>query len=138
MTMTEIAKIANELTDEDYATALILNFVNQAIARINTTLSAKLPLFTTSNTPYTAISQNWILMLFIPYAAYSIKINDGSLNEADRFKQEFESNFLLLEENKFKAIPEAFRDEYFGGIYQMDTSKGMNVGWFNKSKDGGF
>jgi len=138
MTMTDIAKLANEITDEDYSTALILGFVNQSIARINTTLNAKLPFFTSSNVNYTALSQSWIMMLFVPYAAYSIKTNDGSLNEADRFRQEYEVNFRLLEENRFKAIPEVFREEQFGGMYQMDTTLGVNVGWFNKKTGGDF
>jgi hypothetical protein len=132
MTLNDIAIQANSLADENYSTTIIKGYVNSSIARINATLNARLPMFTDVNTDYTALSDDWITLLFIPYAAYGIKTNDGSLNEADRFRNEFEINFRLLEENRFKAIPEAYRDTHFGGIYQIDTTVGLNVGWFKK------
>lgn len=132
MTLNDIAREANSLADENYPTTTIKGYVNSSIARINATLNARLPMFTDVTTDYTALSDDWVNLLFIPYAAYGIKTNDGSLNEADRFRGEFESNFRLLEENRFKAIPEVYRDPNFGGIYQMDTTVGLNIGWFKK------
>jgi hypothetical protein len=136
MTLVDITKLANEATDENYSSELVKGFINQAIARINATLDAKLPFFSVSTDPYLGLSDNWIMLLLIPYAAFSIKTNDGSLNEASLFRQEYEVNFRLLEENRFKAIPEVYRNSNFGGIYQMDTSIGMNVGWFKKNSGG--
>lgn len=137
MTLNQIATAANNLCDENYSATLILEFVNQAIARINATINAKLPVFTALDVDYTAINDNWQRLLFISYASYAIKTNDGSLNEADRFRRDFETNFNLLQENRLKAIPTAYQDTYFGGIYQVDTTVGINVGWFKKDKTNG-
>lgn len=135
MTITEIATHANNITDENYSNSMIMGFVNQAVAKTNATLHAQLPLFTSVDTTYTAINDNWQYLLFVIYAAYSIKANDGSLNEADRLKREFEANFNLLQENRFKAIATAYQDEYFGGVYQMDTTVGLNTGWFGNDNN---
>lgn len=136
MTISEIAVLANQLTDENYSTDLITGYVNQAIARINATLNAKLPMFTNADTDFVALSDDWVYLLFVQYAAYAIKANDGSLNEADRFITQYETNFRLLEENRYNAIAEAYRGTHFGNIYRMDTSVGINVGWFSKGNKG--
>jgi hypothetical protein len=136
MTLNDITTLANNVTDENYSAQLIIGYVNQAIARINATLDATLPVFTAIDVDYTALNDNWIRLLFVTYASYAIKANDGSLNEADRFRNEFETNFRLLEENRFKAIPTAYQGTEFGGVYRMDTSVGINVGWFSKSNSG--
>jgi hypothetical protein len=136
MTISQIAVLANQITDESYSTELITGFVNQVIARINVTFDATLPMFLSADTDFVALSDNWVYLLFVEYAAYAIKANDGSLNEADRFRNQFETNFRLLEENRFKAIAEPFRGPSFGGIYRMDTSVGINTGWFTKRNNG--
>jgi hypothetical protein len=136
MTLNDITILANNVTDENYSSQIIIGFVNQAIARINATLDSNLPVFTSFDVDYTALNDNWIRLLFVTYASYGIKANDGSLNEADRLRQEFEVNFRLLEENRFKAIPVAYQGEQFGGVYRMDTSLGINVGWFVKRNNG--
>lgn len=135
MTLNDITTLANNVTDENYSPQIIIGFVNHAIARINATLDSTLPVFTAIDVDYTALNDNWIRLLFVTYASYAIKANDGSLNEADRFRQEFEGNFRLLEENRFKAIPTAYQGTQFGGVYRMDTSLGVNVGWFAKRDD---
>lgn len=136
MTINEITLLANNITDENYSPQVIIGYVNQVIARINATFDALLPFFTNFDTDYTSLNDNWVRLLFVIHAAYAIKANDGSLNEADRFRQEFEGNFRLLEENRFKSIPLAFQGTQFGGVYHMDTSLAINVGWFAKRNDG--
>lgn len=139
MTISEIAVLANQATDENYSVNLITGYVNQAIARINVTLDANFPLFLSADYDFVALSDSWIHLLFVTYASYAIKMNDGSLNEADRYRNEFENNFRLLEENKFKAVPTSYRGENFGNMYYMKADNGINVGWFtsrNKNEDG--
>lgn len=130
MTINEITQLANNMTDENYASSLILGFVNQVIARINVTMDANLPVYLDTTTNYTALNDSWQRMLFVSYASYAIKANDGSLNEADRFRNEFETSFRLLEENKFKAIVTTYRGDNFGNMYYMKADNGINVGWF--------
>ena len=143
MTLAEITTLANNITDENYEASLIKGYVNYVIARINVTLDATLPYFTdyvSSNYPTAALSENYQRLLFVSYASYAIKANDGSLNEADRFRSEFESSFRLLEENRFKAITgEDYRGDNFGNMYYMKADQGINVGWFttrNKGEEG--
>lgn len=139
MTIEKITTLANEMTDENYEATMIMGFVNNVIARTNVTLDANLPLFTAVNVDYTALSENWQRLLFVSYASYAIKANDGSLNEADRFRSEFETSFRLLEEHKFKAIASTYQGTNFGNMYYMKANNGLNVGWFttrNKGEDG--
>ena len=141
MTLTEITALANNITDENYENALIKGYINYVIARINVTLDATLPYITDTDTyPSAALSENYQRLIFVSYASYAIKANDGSLNEADRFRSEFESSFRLLEENRFKAITGTdYRGDNFGNMYYMKADQGINVGWFttrNKGEDG--
>lgn len=139
MTINQIKDLANEMTDENFEASLIMGFVNNVIARTNVTLDASLPLFTAVDANYTALSENWQRLLFVSYASYAIKANDGSLNEADRYRSEFETSFRLLEEHKFKAIASTYQGTNFGNMYYMKANNGLNVGWFttrNKGEDG--
>jgi len=140
MTINQIALLANEMTDENYEPTMIMGFVNNVIARINVTIDATLPVFAAVDANYTALNDNWQRLLFVSYASSAIKANDGSLNEADRFRNEFETSFRLLEENKFKAIADTYKGENFGNMYYMKADNGINVGWFTtrNKDDGGF
>ena len=139
MTIADLQTLVNEMTDEVVEQATLKGYFNSVISRINVTLGSTLPEFTSSNTQYIALNDNWLRLLFVTYASYAVKANDGSLNEADRFRSEFESSFRLLEENRFNAIPTAYQGDNFGNIYYMKADQGVNVGWFttrNKGEDG--
>lgn len=135
MTLNNIVAAANAFADENFSAALVVNFINEAISKINATVDANLPMMdiSTPDVTYTALSESYIRLLLVPYAAYGIKMNDGSLNEATRYETMWKSGFGILEQNKFKAIALAYRGEGFGGMYQIDTTIGMNVGWFYPS-----
>lgn len=66
MTLNEIATQANSLADENYSTTVIKGYVNSVIAKINATLNARLPMFTDVGTDYTALSDDWVTLLFYP------------------------------------------------------------------------
>ena len=133
MTLNQIVAAANLFTDENFTAEIVVNYTNEAIGKINATVDANLPMFSsaTADTAYTALSESYLRILIVPYAAYGIKMNDGSLNEAKGYMDQWEEGFKILEQNKWKAIALAYRGEGFGGMYQIDTSNGMNVGWFN-------
>lgn len=131
MTLTEITNAANAYTDENFEPTTVLYFVNEVISKINSELKCNLPIFENVTEDYTALENKWIISLFIPYACYSIKMNDSSLNEADRYLGIFNSNLLRLIDNKDVAILEIYREEDFDEIYQRDLSLGINKGMFN-------
>jgi hypothetical protein len=137
MNLTDITNTANAFTDENFQPTVVLHFVNKAISEINTELKCRLPIFSDVTTNYTALATKWIMSLLVPYACYSIKMNDGSLNEADRYLVTFNDNFIKLISDKENAISKDYREDEddFNGIYQRDLSTGINAGLFNIYSD---
>jgi hypothetical protein len=126
MTITEITRIANNYTDEVFATSVCLDFANEAIAKINVSLGATLP-YMNLTSDYTALDEQWIRTVIVPYVSYSIKLNDGSINESQiNFLQRYEQGVRELRKNKKQAIGAQdtdgnyiYRGGNFGGIATM-------------------
>lgn len=119
MTITEITRIANNYTDEVFTASVCLDFANEAIAKINVALGASLPGMDL-NSDYTALADEWIRTVVIPYVSYSIKLSDGSINESQvNFLQRYESGLKELRKNKRTAINDAYKTANFGGVVQM-------------------
>jgi hypothetical protein len=126
MTITEITRIANNYTDEIFTTSVCLDFANEAIAKINVTLGATLP-YMSLTSDYTALDEQWIRTVIVPYVSYSIKLNDGSINESQiNFLQRYEQGVKELRKNKKQAIGAQdadgnyiYRGNNFGGIAVM-------------------
>lgn len=138
MNLTEVTNAANAFTDESFDTSLTIFFANEGIAFINARIGSNLPPFNLTG-DYTALNDNWIRLLIIPYVSYSIKRNDASVAEADRFFQNFLIGLGEIENRKTEAIPLDFQPEGFGGAYQISTEDAINVGWFlNRKVDDGF
>lgn len=133
MNLLEITNAANAFTDENFETTLTIFFANEGISFINSRINSSLPPFG-ATADYTAISDDWLRLLVIPYVSYSIKRNDGSVAEADRFFQNFLISLIELESKKSSVIPEAFQNEDFGGAYQINTEEAINIGWFLNHK----
>lgn len=120
MNLAQITAAANVYTDENFNTTTVQTYTNEAIARINIELKAKLPFFNVDTSDdYSALAEQWIRTVIVPYVAYSIKMNDGSLNEADRFLRQFNQGMFTLRNNKRLAIQENFRDEGFLNGYKI-------------------
>ncbi len=120
MNLAQITTAANVYTDENFNTTTAQTYANEAIAKINIELKAKLPFFgIDTNDDYTALDEKWLRTTVVPYVAYSIKMNDGSLNEADRFLRQFNQGMFTLKNNKRLAISENFRDEGFLNGYKI-------------------
>jgi hypothetical protein len=126
MTITEITRIANNYTDEVFATSVCLDFANEAIAKINVALGATLP-YMNLTSDYTALDEQWIRTVIVPYVSYSIKLNDGSINESQiNFLQRYEQGVRELRKNKKQAIGAQdadgnyiYRGDNFGGVATM-------------------
>lgn len=129
MNLLEITNAANAFTDESFETNITIFFANEGISFINSRVGSTLPpIGATGN--YTALVDDWIRLLIIPYVSYSIKRNDASIAEADRFFNNFLLALSELESKKSSIIPEEFQPEDFGGVTQIDTENAINVGWF--------
>lgn len=150
MTLKNITDNSAIFTDEKFSEANLLSLANKAIARINTECKTLFPFYNAINETYTALPDIWQLDLLSPYISYGIKMNDSSLSEADRYLDEF---YRIL--NNFKDNLGALVDKYdqgdttngissefidnvgFGGVYGIDTSGAINIGFFGNNGNGG-
>jgi hypothetical protein len=130
MTITDITRIANNYTDEVFTASVCLDFANEAIAKINAALGAKLPYYSpTADYSSDILGEEWQRTVIVPYVSYSIKLNDGSINESQiNFLQRYEEGLKELRKNKKTAISAAkneqtgeylYRKDNFGGVAQM-------------------
>jgi hypothetical protein len=126
MTITEITRIANNYTDEVFTTSVCLDFANEAIAKINVALGVSLPYMNLTDS-YTLLNQQWIRTVIVPYVSYSIKLNDGSINESQiNFLQRYEQGVKELKKARSSIFPNdpthplyQYRASNFGGVVQM-------------------
>jgi hypothetical protein len=126
MTITEITRIANNYTDEVFTASVCLDFANEAIAKVNVALGTTLP-FMNLNNEYTALAEQWIRTVIIPYVSYSIKLSDGSINESQvNFLQRYEQGIKELKKSRSSVFPNdpkhplyIYRGPNFGGVVQM-------------------
>jgi len=135
MKLSELIKMSDAFTDESVTTQNALNYANKGIAAVNTNLSIGLPFFTDTTSDYTALTPSWLLALIGTYMNYAVKLNDASLNEADRYKIEFDS-YLMDFSGKFTNF---VADTYLNdqtGAYDMDTSEAIDQGWFTPREGG--
>jgi hypothetical protein len=150
MTLKNITDNSAIFTDEKFSEANLLSLAKKAIARINTECKTLFPFYNSINETYTALPDIWQLDLLSPYISYGIKMNDSSLSEADRYLDEF---YRIL--NNFKDNLGALVDKYdqgdeingissefidnvgFGGVYGIDTSGAINIGFFGNNSNGG-
>jgi len=112
MTLNEITTAANAFTDENFAASTIKVFADEAIAKINVELKSDLP-YLHSSSAYTALDDKYLRTTIVPYVCYSIKMNDGSLNEAEMFKRKWQEGLFTLSKQKKLAISEEYRAEGF-------------------------
>jgi len=126
MNITEITRIANNYTDEVFTTSVCLDFANEAIAKINVALGVNLPYMNLADS-YTLLDQQWIRTVIVPYVSYSIKLNDGSINESQvNFLQRYEQGVKELKKARSTIFPNdpthplyQYRASNFGGVVQM-------------------
>lgn len=150
MTLKEITKNSAIFTDESFTDAYLLSLANKGISRINTTCKTLFPFYTDLNQVYEALPDMWQLDLLSPYISYGIKMNDSSLSEADRYLDEFYKALNEFKDNLVSLAdkyengdtvngisPEFIDAEGFGGVYGIDTSGAINVGFFGNNGNGG-
>lgn len=134
MTLKNLTDMANVFSDETVATSMTVHFFNTGISEINTTLKSKLPLIDSNianydTTAYTAfgtsaLGDSWLIALLVPYIAYSIKMNDGSLNEAQLHLMKYREALNKLKKEKKTVIAEEYRDSGFSNAYLITPYSG--------------
>ena len=150
MKLEEIIQTSDIFTDENLAHTDLLKIANTGISRINNECNTKFPLFNNVTEEYTAIPKFWLRTLLNNYLSYGVKMNDTSLNEADRYLDEF---YKLLKTFKEKLTTMAIMYEQgdtengvssdylilegLGGVYGIDTSDAVNIGYFGNMGNGG-
>ena len=128
-------KLASDaFTDETVTNDFSMRYANQAISHINTALRVNLPFFTDLTTDYVALSDSWLMRLVGNYISYGVKMNDSSLEEAKEYKILFLEAVAELESVSDTAIDDIYKDDTTGGVYQIDTSKAINFGWFGSER----
>ena len=146
MNITEIMQASDSFTDEVCTENWARTFTNQAISKINLFLGTSLPLLESSTGEYSTsyLPNDWQYALLVTYVNYGVKMNDTSLNEADRYLQEFNEYLKLLKSRMNEVIDEEYRspsgngedDSGNGGIYGIDTTFAIDKGWFWGSNRG--
>lgn len=150
MTLSEILTNSQFSTDESIEQDLAVNTANKALAIINTECKTTFPKLESTTETYTVMPSNWLFALLSPYISYTIKMNDSSITEADRYLDEFyralnnfKDNLGTLVAEYDETDPESgISSEYlvetgFGGVYQIDTANAINTGWFSNNGNGG-
>lgn len=127
MKLSELIKMSDAFTDETVTTQNAINYANKGIAAVNTRLGIALPFFTDTSTDYTALTPSWLLTLVGTYINYAVKLNDSSLNEADRYKAEFNDALSVFSGEYTKFVAEAYLNGQTG-VYQIDTQEAIDWG----------
>ena len=150
MTLAEIIKNSAIFTDENFSVENMISFANKAISRINGECNTNFPFYTDSTTEYKAIPAIYQLDMISSYLSYGIKMNDSSLSEANMYLDDF-YKALNLFKDKIGSLVEAYEKgdtkngisgEYinsigYGGVYGIDTSDAINIGFFGYNGNGG-
>lgn len=150
MTLEDIIKNSSIFTDENFSATDMISIANRAISRINTDCKTLFPFYEDTKTEYTAIPAIWQFDIISPYLSYGIKMNDSSLSEANVYLDEFYKALNNFKDNLGSLIEtyekgdtiNGVSGEYinsigYGGVYGIDTSDAINIGFFGYNGNGG-
>lgn len=134
MQLINLSKWSESFTDEVQTVNFALSFANSAIAEINTEAGLKLPFILTMEQNYTALPESWFVRLLLPYLNYGIKMNDTSVGEADRYKQEFRIALMKFRDSALSLVAPEFINNDEQRSFKIDTSQFIDVGWFGGNR----
>jgi len=137
MKLSDLIAVSDSYTDEVLSTTSAILYANEVIAKINTKLRVSLSYFVDATTDYTDLDEGWLRRLLVPWLNYSVKMNDSSLNEAERWKIEFLEAMAEFSGEYLETLDETLLTGDMPGVYQMDTSDAIPTAWFNRRGSGG-
>jgi hypothetical protein len=119
MNLGSLTKTVNILADEDFDSNQIVEFVNDAIGKINITCSANFPYMSVLDTSeYAGFPEKWQRSLFIPFVVGRMKAVDGSQFEYSDNYSEFQNNLLVF--NLKFPVPDEYKDTNEPDSYEHD------------------
>lgn len=119
MNLAGLTNSVNNLADEDFSSNQIVEFVNDAISKINITCSANFPYMSAENTEdYAGFPEKWQRAMFIPFVVGRIKAVDSSQFEYSDNYGEFQSNLMVF--NLKYPVPEEYKDANEPESYEHD------------------
>ena len=150
MTLTEIMTMSKNFTDENPADDFVIKTANRCLYRVNSECGTSFPKFTSVSTEYTSMPGDELATLVTSYLSYGIKMSDGSIREAGMYLDEFGEALRFFKSNLGKLVdsyvegdpesginPELVSADGQGGVYSVDMSNAMDVGFFTSGTNGG-
>lgn len=94
MTVNELIVLVGRMTDESLPSLQILDYINNAIAKINLEADANFPFITAGGIglEYTALPEMYQRSLVADFASALVKYADSSVQEGDAFMSRFNTN----------------------------------------------
>jgi hypothetical protein len=135
MNIGSLTKSVNNLADEDFSSSQVVEFVNDAIARINIECQANFPIMAVENTSeYAGFPEKWQRTLFIPFVVGRMKAVDASQFEYNDNYSEFISNLAQFKV-KF-PVPDEYKDTNESVSFEPDYT-GNAWSWGGNNSGGG-
>lgn len=139
MNIGTITKAVNNLADEDFSSNQIVEFVNDAIAKINIECEANFPSMSVENSSeYAGFPDKWQRTLFVPFVVGRMKAVDASQFEYSDNYMEFAANLSIFR-SKYQ-IPAEYKDGDVKKSFEADFSGNYwawGGGWTAGSTSGG-
>lgn len=132
MKVEDVLTQANNLADETIDEEILLGYLNDCTAQINTRCHAKYPFYKYPNDLQTemAIPEQWVRVLYIPFIAGKIKQMDSSQFEYNDMFSQFERG--LADFISSYVIPDQYVDTDYYGYTDPNTGE-----WITYTSDVG-
>lgn len=119
MNLGSLVQITNNLADEDFGANQVVEFVNDAIAKINITCSANFPYMSLlDSSEYAGFPEKWQRVMFIPFVVGRMKTADSSQFEYSDNYTEFTNNLMVF--NLKYPVPDEYKDTNEPKSYEHD------------------
>ena len=123
----KLIQLVNTLSDEQEPAANVLEYLNDAMARINIRLKANLPYLTLDDGDAPVFDEKWQRALLVPFGVGRIKQQDSSQFEYSDAYQEFQINLsdMAVQYN----VPEIYKDEASDALGMPGLYENAPYGW---------
>jgi hypothetical protein len=127
MNIGSLTKSVNNLAEENFSSSQIIEFVNDAIAKVNIEREANFPFMDLEDqSDYAGFPEKWQRALFVPFVVGRMKAVDASQFEYMDQYTEFTNNLGLFK-NKYQ-IPDEYKDSNEKKSFEPDFT-GNYWGW---------
>ena len=128
MTIQELIQTVMNQTDEVMPVTQILDYINDAIAKVNTRTSYEFSFVSPSDldSEYMDLPETYQRSLLAVYASARVKENDSSVGEAEHFLEEFYKNLIDFERLYVPDGAEKLNKGYYENDWEANPFLG---GW---------